>query len=299
MTETVGIFGLGLVGLALAQRLIAAGHAVAAFDPRAERMALLTEAGGTPVAVDEVWRAGLILSAVFNDTQLADLVAGAPNGSGAVLVSMSTCDPNRIAEIATAAAAKGIDLAEAPISGTSKALGEGSALLLLAGSDAALQRFEAVRADISASAIRVGAVGDGNRTKLAVNLILGLNRAAVAEGLVFAKAIGLDPATFLDVAMSSAASSAVMAGKGRAMVARDFTPLGHMVQTRKDFTLIREVAAAAGLTALPLAETYARLAAEGVEAGDGALDNAAIIRAIERAAGAAPRQPQQPIPKSR
>lgn len=288
MGVNVGIFGLGLVGMALARRLLGAGHTVLAYDPQAERKELLAAAQGRPVSAAEVWQAALILSAVFDDGQLADIVESAPAGTDAVLVSMSTCDPGRVESIAARAAAKDINLVEATISGTSKALGEGTALLLLAGADPGLERFETVRPDISDQAIRVGAIGNGNRTKLAINLILGLNRAAVAEGLVFARAIGLDPATFLEVALSSAAASAVMDGKGRAMVARDFTPLGHMVQTVKDFTLIGEVAQAAGLDGLPFADTYVRLARDGVEAGDGALDNAAILRAIERSAGVTP-----------
>ena len=280
----VGVFGLGLIGTALARRLLAAGHEVTGHDPRPEAMERLAEAGGTSADPAEIWAAPLVLSAVFDTDQLAGVIATAPGGTGAVLVSMSTCDPDRMAELADEAAARDVTLVEAPISGTSKAVAEGTALLLLAGDDAGLDRFERVRPAISASAVRVGAIGDGNRTKLAINLVLGLNRAAVAEGLVFATALGLDPARFLQVARASAAASAVMGGKGRAMVARDWTPLGRLAQSEKDFRLIGDTARRAGLTRLPFAETYLALAAEGVAAGDGELDNSALLLALERAA---------------
>ena len=285
MTTRVGIFGLGLIGMALAGRMVNAGLTVVGNDPRAERMALLSETGGSPGSPEDVWQAPLIISAVFDDTQLAGLIEAAPDKSNAVIVSMSTCNPDRVAALAGIAAKKDLALVEATISGTSKALEEGTALLLLAGNNDGLDRFETVRPCISDQAIRVGNIGDGNRTKLAINLVLGLNRAAIAEGLVFANAIGLNPGTFLDIAQKSAAASAVMKGKGRAMVARDFTPLGHMLQTRKDFELIGDLARGSGLAKLPFADTYSRLATDAVEAGDGALDNAAILRAVERDAG--------------
>jgi 3-hydroxyisobutyrate dehydrogenase-like beta-hydroxyacid dehydrogenase len=124
-------------------------------------------------------------------------------------------------------------------------------------------------------------VGQGNRAKLAINLVLGLNRAALAEGLVFAKALGLEPAGFLDLLQNSAAQSAVMPSKGKLMVARDFRPLGRIAQSAKDFTLIREQAAKAGQH-LPFAETYQAMVDAGVEAGEGDLDNSGILLAIER-----------------
>ena len=107
---------------------------------------------------------------------------------------MSTCDPDRIAELADAARKRSIVLVEASISGTSLQVPEGTALLLLAGNPDGLDAFEKVADAISPNRERVGAVGNGNKTKLAINCVLGLNRAAVAEGLVFTEALGLDPA---------------------------------------------------------------------------------------------------------
>lgn len=284
MTTRVGIFGLGLIGMALADRLLAAGHLVCGFDPDTTRGALLKEKGGEPADPATLWDCDILLSAVFSTDQLARNIAEAPEGAGKVLVTMSTCDPDEVAALEATARAKAISLVEAPISGTSKQVQEGTALLLLAGDPLGLDAFEDISDAISPYRERVGAIGDGNRTKLAINCILGLNRAAVAEGLVFAEALGLDPEVFLQTALRSAARSDVMSSKGPMMVARNFTPLGRIAQSQKDFELIREVAARNGHGHLPLVARYLDLMANADQAGEGDLDNSAVLLAISRMA---------------
>ncbi len=284
MGQCVGIFGLGLIGIALAERLLASGHDVIGFDPDPERGKLLGEMGGRSAASADIWGADIILSAVFNTDQLAEIINDAPDGAAKVLVTMSTCDPDVVAMLAEMARSKSLTLIEAPISGTSKQVREGTALLLLAGDAEGLDVFEQVAGAISSGRRRVGKIGDGNRTKLAINLILGLNRAAVAEGLVFAEALGLDPAVFLETAKASAAASNVMLAKGPSMVARDFAPLGRITQSRKDFELIRDTAARVGSGGLPLVARYLDLMRDAENAGEGDFDNAGVLLAIERMA---------------
>ena len=284
MARTVGIFGLGLIGMALSERLLAAGYPVVGHDVEPARGALLAEKGGQSANVDALWQADILLSAVFSTDQLSDIITAAPAAAGKVLVTMSTCDPDRIAELAEAARAREIVLVEAPISGTSKQVQEGTALLLLAGDPQGLDAFEDIADAISSDRVRVGIIGDGNRTKLAINCVLGLNRAAVAEGLVFAEALGLDPAVFLETALRSAAHSKVMAAKGPMMVVRDFAPLGRIAQSQKDFALIREMAARNGHGNLPMVDRYLDLMDDAISAGEGDLDNSGILNAIARLA---------------
>ena len=284
MTKTVGIFGLGLIGMALAERLLAADHTVLGFDVDDARGALLTEKGGAPVAPAAIWDADIILSAVFSTDQLADIIAAAPDGTGKTLVTMSTCDPDQVADLESVAQTKSIVLVEAPISGTSLQVQKGTALLLLAGNDAGLDAFEEIADAISPHRERVGGIGNGNKTKLAINCVLGLNRAAVGEGLVFAEALGLDPATFLDTALRSAARSDVMAAKGPMMVARDFTPLGRIAQSQKDFKLIHEMASRHGHGGMPMVGRYLEVMQNAEDAGDSDLDNSAVFLAVQRMA---------------
>ncbi len=284
MARTVGIFGLGLIGIALSERLLAAGHGVVGYDVDEARGTLLRERGGILANPGAVWRSDIILSAVFSTDQLAGIVSAAPEVTGKVLVSMSTCDPDQVAELAAIARGNNVVLVEAPISGTSLQVQQGTALLLLAGDPVGLDDFEEVADAISSNRERVGAIGNGNRTKLAINCVLGLNRAAVAEGLVFAEAIGLDPATYLQTALRSAARSDVMGAKGPMMVAREFTPLGRIAQSQKDFKLIREMAARNGHGNMPMVNRYLEVMENAERAGDSDLDNSAVLLAVSRMA---------------
>ena len=281
MNESVGIFGLGLIGTAIAERLLASGHSVRGHDPDSARTRHLASIGGAPVSAKDIWEADLVIAAVFDTHQLADVIDCAPTCRNACLVSVSTCDPERMPDLASVAAAKGIELIEAPISGTSRDLANGQAILLVAGRDETAKKLEPLFKKLSRAHFHVGAIGNGNRAKLAINLVLGLNRAALAEGLVFAHTIGLEPGSFLELAKESAAASAVMSGKGSKMIERDFTPTGRITQSAKDFSLILETAAKTG-QGLPFARTYEAMMQNCLSCGEGNLDNAAIMLAIER-----------------
>jgi len=127
----------------------------------------------------------------------------------------------------------------------------------------------------------IGKLGDGGRAKLAVNLVLGLNRLALAEGLVFASRLGLDPAAFLKVARGSAAASQVMDTKGPKMVRGEFAPEGRVRQTLKDTHLMLDQARLAGQK-LPLLEIHADVLEACMRHGDGERDNSIIIEEIRR-----------------
>lgn len=282
LPASVGLFGLGLIGSAIAKRLSGAGVAVSGYDPDPACMDGLAKTGGKPVERDRVWDSDLVISAVFSTDQLAEIVADAPDGTGKVLVSMSTCDPAQMPGVAKGAREKGITLIEAPISGTSKDLAEGEAILLVAGDEDVAQELAPVFDVLARAHFLVGEMGNGNRAKLAINLVLGLSRVAVAEGIVFARAVGLDPERFLELALQSAASSKVMASKGPKMVAREFSPLGRVNQSAKDFGLIWDQAQKAG-QGLPMAQRYLEVVADSIANGEGELDNSAVMLAVERA----------------
>src|SRR5689334_3466193 len=122
----------------------------------------------------------------------------------------------------------------------------------------------------------MGAVGNGGRAKLAINHMLGLNRLVLAEGLVLAQRLGLDPARFLEVARQSAAYSQVMDIKGPKMLSGDYAPQGFIHQSLKDFRLILEQAAKRGQD-LPLATVNAAVLAACIAQGEGERDNSAVI----------------------
>jgi 3-hydroxyisobutyrate dehydrogenase-like beta-hydroxyacid dehydrogenase len=194
---------------------------------------------------------------------------------------VSTCDPDRIAALAARLPAARVRFVEAPVSGTSEQTARGDALGLVGGEPAAVESAREVIAAIAPRWRHVGAAGNGGRTKLAINLILGINRAALAEGLVLAERMGLAPERFLEAARDSAAYSQVMDIKGGKMIAGNFTPQGYITQSLKDFSLMLEQARRLGQR-LPLGETYASLMEGCLAAGEGALDNSAVIKEIRR-----------------
>ncbi|MDB5858714.1 MAG: glxR, partial [Ramlibacter sp.] len=129
--------------------------------------------------------------------------------------------------------------------------------------------------------VHVGAAGMAARAKLATNLVLGLNRAVLAEGMAFAESLGIPPATFLALVLATPARSAAAEVKGPMMASGRFEPQSRIRQHLKDVGLMLAAAHVAGQP-LPLSETHARLMRDAIAAGDGDLDNAAIIRQWRR-----------------
>jgi 3-hydroxyisobutyrate dehydrogenase-like beta-hydroxyacid dehydrogenase len=284
----VGLVGLGLLGEALACRLLHAGYEVCGFDLDPARNARLAQLGGrsaaSVAAVAETCQP--VVLAVFSTDQVEtvverELLPAVGDNSGRIVLCASTCDPDRIALIGARAAARGLHLLETPVSGSSSQVSRGEGVGLIGGDLDVLAAVEPVVRAMFATYFHIGKLGDAGRAKLAVNLILGLNRLALAEGLVFAERLGLDPAAFLDVARRSASYSQVMDIKGTKMVHRDFTPEGRVVQHLKDVHLMLEQAQHAQ-QALPLLGIHAEVLEACVRQGEGDLDNSIVIEEIRR-----------------
>lgn len=289
--DPVGVIGTGLMGTACARRLLGAGHQVIGFDTDPKNLARFGETGGRSArSADEIVKACRhIVLAVFNTDQVEAVIAG-PGGllellpaeaAPLTVVCVSTCDPDRIAALAEKLPANRLLFVEAPISGTSEQTSRGEGLGLIAGERTASDHARYVLDAICPRRHYLGAAGNGGRAKLAINLILGINRAGLAEGLVFAERMGLDAAAFLAVARDSAAYSQIMDVKGTKMVTGDFAPHGKITQTLKDVLLMLDLASRNGQS-LPLAQTYSELVQGCVAHDEGDWDNSAVIEEIRR-----------------
>jgi 3-hydroxyisobutyrate dehydrogenase len=177
--------------------------------------------------------------------------------------------------------ARGLRLIEAPVSGSSAQVREGKGVGLIGGDTGAAEAITDVLDALFPLRFHMGEIGNGGRAKLATNLILGLNRLALAEGLVFAERLGLDPQAFLEVARRAASYSQVMDTKGPKMVRGDFSPQGWVHQSLKDFHLILDQAQAHNQE-LPLAALNRQVLEACIRNGEGELDNSAVIREIRR-----------------
>jgi putative dehydrogenase len=284
----VGLIGVGLLGQALAHRLLGAGFEVIGFDVDPAKSARLAELGGRAAVsiADVVKRCQPIVLAVFSTDQVEQVIAGEllpalGERSDKIVLCASTCDPDRIAALGERVSARGLRLLETPISGASGQVSRGEGVGLIGGDPQTVSEMEPILRVLFPTYFHIGRIGDGGRAKLAVNLILGLNRLALAEGLVFAGRLGLDPAAFLKVARSSAAYSQVMDVKGGKMTRDEFTAEGRVTQHLKDVHLMLEQAERARQR-LPLLEVHADVLEACVRAGEGDLDNSAVIKEIRR-----------------
>jgi 3-hydroxyisobutyrate dehydrogenase-like beta-hydroxyacid dehydrogenase len=279
----VGVIGVGLMGEVYARRLVAAGFTVIGYDvdpTKNERLAQFGARAGTLAEIAHDCEP--IVLAVFNTEQVEDLVERAliPTAAGKIVLVTSTCDPDRIAALGARVGDK-LRFLETPVSGTSEQVRQGDGVGLIGGEAKIAADAAPVLDALFAKSFHIGKVGDGGRAKLAVNLILGLNRLALAEGLVFAARLGLDPAAFLDVARRSAAASQVMDTKGPKMISGDFAPEGRVRQTLKDTQLMLDQARKAGQQ-LPLLQIHADVLQACVRHGDSEQDNSIVIEEIRR-----------------
>jgi 3-hydroxyisobutyrate dehydrogenase-like beta-hydroxyacid dehydrogenase len=286
----VGIIGLGLIGTALSERLIAAKICVLGFDIDPARCDALKAIGGAVATSlrELAGRSRTIIIAVYSGEQAEAAFGELAMGTGSaapVVICTTTCAPDEILRVAERAAGANIPLVEAPISGTSAELRDGSATALVAGETDIIESAHALLDILCPRRVRVGQMGDASRTKLAINLILQNNRAALAEAIVFAERLGLDGSSFLAAARESAAYSRVMETKGEKMLGRDFRPQSHISQTLKDAELILQEAKRRGLH-LPITSVQAGLLRTAIALEGPDSDSAAVIEAIRQPASA-------------
>ncbi len=283
-THPVGVIGIGLVGLALVERLRAARVKVIGYDIDPVRRELLVAAHGAAAAsaADVFAACDNVLLALFDGSQTSALIRDAlPTlRAGTRLVDCGTADPDQAVALAVRLAARGVRILDAPLSGSSEQIRDGTAVMMIGGDREDCDALEPVLAVISSRRFLLGPPGSGSRAKLATNLLLGLNRAALAETLVFAEALGIDLPSFLDLVRVTPAYSRAVDAKGAMMIDGTFVPpQSRVAQHRKDLRLIVEAAARGGRK-LPFAATHASVLDAAIADGAGDLDNAAIIDTI-------------------
>jgi 3-hydroxyisobutyrate dehydrogenase-like beta-hydroxyacid dehydrogenase len=278
----VGMIGLGLLGTALCERLLGAGYQAVVWNRSREKAEPLLARGArwsdNPLA--ECDRAVICLYT----TDVVEEVLNHMRSElrpGQILIDTTTGDPSQTTLLAEKLARQGVHYLESPIAASSEQTRQGQAMAIVAGPQPAFEASRDLFDTLAAKTFHVGPWGSAAKVKLVNNLVLGLNRVALAEGLVFAQAIGLDPGSTLDVLKQGNSYSVVMDVKGRKMVEGDFSLQAKLSQHAKDVRIILEQAERGGAS-LPLSELHLRLLGEAEAAGLGEVDNSAIIRAIER-----------------
>lgn len=279
----IGLIGLGLMGSAIAERLRAAGFSVIGYDVAAPARARLRQLGGTPApSAKEVFVSCDRILLSLPDTKITRRVlseAAPALHYGHIIADTTTGDPRDTEALCRQIAPTGATYLDATVSGNSDQLRRGEVLVMIGGLAPAFKVCQKLFATFATRTIYTGTTGSAARMKLVTNLVLGLNRAALAEGLVFAHALKLDGKQTLEILRNSMAYSRMMDVKGEKMLHHDFKPQARLSQHLKDVRLML-AAAEKARTKLPLSETHKKILAAAEAAGLGQLDNSAIIRVI-------------------
>ena len=284
---TVGIVGLGLLGHAIASRLLAGGHQVVGYDVLPDKVAAVVAGGGKAAgSAAAVAGASEIVCAVLPSLATVEAAilgrAGVLEGSraGQAVVQMSTISPALTERLACEVEARGRGFLDCPISGTSGQVARGDGIVIVGGDRALYERWRPVLETILPRALYVGRAGHAMVVKLVANLLVALHSAAAAEALTMVKKAGLDPALVLGVLTSSAANSRMLEVRGPLIVKDEFPPQMKLDLFMKDLHLIQDAARAAG-AALPLTDVAERLYAAVQQAGHGGEDLAVVAKVIE------------------
>jgi len=278
----IGLIGAGLLGTAIAERLLQAGYGLVVHDVNADRSAMMKELGAESVgcAADvtkECRRTILCLpdSNVVDRVLTSVLPALKP---GSFILDTTTGDPVVEAEWGTRLAERHVSLIDATVLGSSQQMRDGEAVMILGGDDASMEKCRDIIEALVPLSFPVGACGSAQSMKLVVNLVLGLNRAALAEGLHFARSQGLDIARTLEILRSGAAYSRIMDTKGEKMIRENFQAQARLSQHLKDVELMLTVAERA-VVELPISTIHRDLLKHADNLGFGQLDNSAIVKA--------------------
>jgi 3-hydroxyisobutyrate dehydrogenase-like beta-hydroxyacid dehydrogenase len=154
---------------------------------------------------------------------------------------------------------------------------------MVAGDEKTYSEKKRIFDKLSKKALYVGPSGMGTRAKLAVNLIVGLNRLVLAEGLYFAELMGLDPKKTLEIFKETQAYSRILDAKGEKMINNDFKPQSYIRQHRKDVSLMIKMTKENGKE-LPLSNIHIEVLDRMISLGEGELDTCSVIKEIKRMA---------------
>jgi len=282
----LGFIGLGIMGSPMAGHLRAAGHELFV-NTRSQVPQALRDAGAVACASPrEVAQRADVIFTMVPDTPDVEKVLFAENGVAAGLSKGKTVvDMSSISPIETKAFAKrinelGCDYLDAPVSGGEVGAKAASLTIMVGGPQAAFERVLPLFQLMGKNITLVGGNGDGQTTKVANQIIVALNIAAVGEALVFASKAGADPAKVRQALMGGFAASRILEVHGERMIKRTFAPGFRIQLHQKDLNLALQGARALGVS-LPGTANAAQLMQACAAHGLADSDHSALVRALE------------------
>lgn len=227
----LGFIGLGIMGKPMAKNLLKAGHEVVVYDVVKENVENVVEAGAKSAASSKAVseECDIIITMLPNSPHVKEVICG-KNGvlegakEGTIIIDMSSIAPLASQEIAKVCAEKGVKMIDAPVSGGEPKAIDGSLSIMVGGDKAVFDKVYDILMVMGASAVHCGDIGAGNTTKLANQVIVALNIAAVSEAFMLATKAGVDPALVFDAIKGGLAGSTVMNAKVPMILDRNFNP---------------------------------------------------------------------------
>ncbi len=282
----LGFIGLGIMGAPMAAHLVSAGHEVFLTTRRTVPAALLTGAASACSSAREVAEKADIIFLMLPDTPDVAAVLFGDHGvaaglsAGKTVVDMSSISPMDTKSFAEKINALGCDYLDAPVSGGEVGAKAASLTIMVGGPadafDKVLPLFQLMGKNITL----VGGNGDGQTCKVANQIIVALNIAAVGEALLFASKAGADPAKVRQALMGGFAASRILEVHGERMIKRTFAPGFRIALHQKDLNLALAGAKQLGV-ALPQTAGAAQLMQACSANGMQDLDHSALVRALE------------------
>lgn len=227
----IGFIGLGIMGKPMAKNLMKAGHSLVVYDVVKASIDELVEAGATAASSSKevAQQVEIVITMVPNSPQVEEAVLGKEGvlegaKEGLILIDMSSIAPLASQKIEKACAAKGVKMIDAPVSGGEPKAIDGSLSIMAGGDEAVFNEVKDILLSMGASAVYCGKIGAGNTTKLANQVIVAVNIAAVSEAFMLAVKAGVDPKKVFDAIKGGLAGSTVMNAKVPMILDRNFKP---------------------------------------------------------------------------
>jgi 2-hydroxy-3-oxopropionate reductase len=282
----VGFIGLGIMGTPMALHLVNKGHTLTVHT-RSQVPEAITAAGGVRVdSAAAVAREAEVIFTMVPDTPDVEAVLFGKGGvaeglsKGKVVVDMSSISPMATKAFAKRINELGADYIDAPVSGGEVGAKAGTLTIMCGGDAAVFERVKPLLECMGKNITLVGGNGDGQTTKVANQIIVALNIAAVSEALVFASKAGADPAKVREALMGGFAASRILEVHGERMIKRTFNPGFRIKLHQKDLGLALQGARELGV-ALPQTASAAQLMQACAAHGLGELDHSALVQALE------------------
>ncbi len=284
-TITVGLVGLGAMGLGMAQSLRRKGYAPRVYDLRREVAQQFAADGGVACGSPAEAAAGcdVLVSVVVNAAQTEAVLFGEHGAApalrhGAVFVMCSTVDPNFSIGLEARLAERGLLYLDAPISGGAARAARGEITMMTSGRPAAYDKAMPVLEAMAGRIFRLGdAAGPGSTVKIVNQLLAGVHIAAAAEAMALGIRAGVDPKSIYEVITASAGNSWMFENRMPHVLDGDYTPLSAVDIFVKDLGLVLDTARASKFP-LPLAATAHQMFSMASAAGHGREDDAAVIK---------------------